>query len=75
MPQQPTGFERMYPNISAWVASYGWIEIGDDGQRSSVVRAWDEGGLVWENNQDAATLDELLHALDSFLVEQMSQYG
>jgi hypothetical protein len=38
-----------------------------------------EGGLVWEDNDDDATLNEVLKALDSFLAaflaEQMTQYG
>ena len=75
MPQTPNGFEQLYPNISEWVNSYGWIEIGDDGQSSSFVRALDEGGLVWEDHDDDATLDEVLSALDSFLAEQMTEYG
>ncbi len=75
MPQTPNGFEQLYPNISEWVSSYGWIEIGDDGQSSSLVRALDEGGMVWESDDDDATLDEVLNALDAFLAEQMSQYG
>jgi hypothetical protein len=73
-PKKPTGFEQMYSNIARWVTSYGWIEIGDDGQSPSLVRALDEGGLVWEDNDDA-TLDEVLQALDAFLAEQMTQYG
>ena len=44
MPQGATGFEHTYPNIARWVQSYGWIEIGDDGQSPSFVRALDEGG-------------------------------
>jgi len=78
MPQRdkkPTGFEQMYPNIAEWVNSYGWIEIGDDGQSGSFVRALNEGGLVWEDNDDDATLDEVLSALDTFLADQMTQYG
>ena len=75
MPKKPNGFEQMYPNISEWVNSYGWIEIGDDGQSSSLVRALDEGGMVWESDDDDAMLDEVLNALDAFLAEQMSQYG
>ena len=65
----------LYPNISEWVSSYGWIEIGNDEQSSSLVRALDEGGLVWEDHDDDVTLDEVLNALDAFLAEQMSQYG
>ncbi len=37
MPQGATGFEQMYPNIARWVQSYGWIEIGDDGQSPSFI--------------------------------------
>jgi hypothetical protein len=70
MSEKPTRFEQMYPNIAEWVNSYGWIEIGDDGQSSSFVRALNEGGLVWEDNDDDATLDEVLEVLDSFLLSR-----
>ncbi len=75
MPQTPNGFEQMYPNISQWVSSYGWIEIGDDGQSTSYIRALNEGGMVWESDEDDTTLDEVLLSLESFLEEQMNQYG
>lgn len=73
-PKRPTGFEQLYPNIARWVQSYGWIEIGDDGQSPSFVRALDEGGTVWESDDDDATLDETLHALESFLAQSMKEY-
>jgi hypothetical protein len=66
---------RCIPNIAAWVNSCGWIDIGDDGQSSSFVRALNEGDLVWEDNDDDATLDEVLEACDTFLADEMSQYG
>ena len=75
MPKKPTGFEQLYPNIAEWVSSYDWIEIGDDGQSSSFVRALNEGGLVWEDDDDDATLDEVLRACDAFLAEERSLYG
>ena len=75
MSEKPRGFEQIYPNIAEWVNSYGWIEIGDDGQSSSFVRALNEGGLVWEDNDADATLDEVLRACEAFLAEEMSQYG
>lgn len=34
-----------------------------------------EGSLVWEDNDDDATLDEVLEALDAFFAEQMTQYS
>ncbi len=42
----PTGFVQVYPNIAEWLNSYGWIEIGDDGESSSFVRALNGGYLV-----------------------------
>ena len=74
VPRRPSGFEQIYPNIARWVQSHGWIEIGDDGQSASFVRALDEGGLVWEDNDDDATLDEVLQALDAFLAARMQEY-
>ena len=39
---------------------YGWIEMGQDHMSRSFVRALDEGGLVWEGQEDYATLDDAL---------------
>ena len=39
---------------------YGWIEIGHDDMSRSFGRALDEGGLVWEGQEDYATLDDAL---------------
>jgi hypothetical protein len=75
MPQGATGFEHMYPHITRWVQSYGWIEIGDDGQSPSFIRALDEGGTVWESEEDDTTLSEALDALEAGLAEWMKQYG
>jgi hypothetical protein len=75
MPQETTGFEHTYPHIARWVQSYGWIEIGVDGQSPSFVRALDEGGTVWESDEDDMTLDEALHALEAGLAEWMKQSG
>jgi hypothetical protein len=74
MPVRATGFENIYPHITRWVQSYGWIEIGADQYRSSLVRALDEGGLVWESKKNDATLDAALHALESFLAQRMNEY-
>jgi hypothetical protein len=75
MPQGATGFEHMYPNITRWVQSYGWIEIGDDGQSPSFIRALDEGGTVWESEEDDTRLGEALDALEAGLAELLKQYG
>ena len=74
MPQGASGFEHMYPNIARWVQSYGWIEMGADHYSRSLVRALDEGGMVWESQEDATTLDEVLQTLDVFLAQRMQEY-
>ena len=73
-PERATGFEQMYPNITRWVTSSGWIEIGADHYRRSLVRALDEGGMVWESKDDDTTLDETLNALELFLAQRMKEY-
>ncbi len=61
-------FEANYPSIAEWVRSYGWVELGQlDGYDDSMVRALDEGGLVWEGKAEYAALDELLRDLEAGL--------
>jgi hypothetical protein len=74
MPVSATGFANIYPHITRWVQSYGWIEIGADPYRSSLVRALDEGGLVWESKENDTVLDAALYALESFLAQSMKEY-
>jgi len=64
-----SSFEKSYPNIAHWVSSHGWIELGRDDYRPSLVRALDEGGMVWEGSAHYGTLDEALRALEDALAE------
>lgn len=64
-----TQFSKLYPNIAHWVNTQGWIEIGEGEYSTSLVRALDEGGLVWESSDDHATVDEALQALETALAE------
>ena len=61
--------EEAYPNITRWVEAYGWIEIGQDEYSTSLVRALDEGGMVWEGGDDYETLDEAMQELEAGLAE------
>jgi hypothetical protein len=65
--------EEAYPNITRWVEAYGWIEIGQDEYSTSLVRALDEGGMVWEGGGDYETLDAAMQALEAGLAEWMKQ--
>ena len=62
-------FSKAYPNIAHWVDALGRIEIGPDEYSSSLVRAIDEGGLIWESSDDHETVDEALQALEIELAE------
>jgi hypothetical protein len=67
MRQVASSFEANYPNITSWVTSQGWIELGQDEYSSSLVRALDIGGMVWESSTYYATLDEAFEALETAL--------
>jgi hypothetical protein len=73
MRQVVTPFEESYPNISNWVKSHGWIELGQDEYSSSLVRALDEGGMIWEGSAYYGTLDEAFEALETALAEWTEQ--
>lgn len=60
-------FEKAYPNISEWIESQGWIEIGEDEHSNSLVRCLDIGGMVWESEEAHTTIDEALNALEKAL--------
>lgn len=59
--------DATFPTIARWVMEYGWIEIGHDDMSRSLVRALDEGGLVWEGQEDYPTLNAALQDLEAGL--------
>jgi hypothetical protein len=67
-------FDETYPNITYWVGSLGWIEIGQDEYSTSVVRALNEGGLVWEGDDNYPSLDEAMRALEAALAECIREF-
>ena len=60
-------FSKAYPNVAHWANALGRIEIGPDEHSTSLVRALDEGGLIWESSDDHTTVDEALQALEEGL--------
>jgi len=64
----------MFPAITKWVRRGGWIEIGDQVGDGFVVRAFDEGGVVFEDTE-ARTLDEGMTALERGIAEQSDDEG
>ena len=53
--------DEQYPTLAAWILSgAGWIELGQDEYSDSLVRILDISGLLWESEQDYATLADAL---------------
>ncbi len=43
--------EEVYPHIARWVTTQGWIELGQNEQSSSFVRATDLALAAWMREQ------------------------
>ena len=69
MESETRSLESQYPHIALWVNGHSWIEIGSDEFSTSFVRALDEGGLVWEGDDEYTSLDDALRALDAAIAE------
>ena len=70
-----TNFSSTYPNIAAWTESYGWIEIGQDEESQSFVRALDMSGMVWEGKPKYKTVDAAFDDLDAALKKIIEEIG
>jgi hypothetical protein len=64
-----------YPNIVAWIAEDGWIELGYEPNTDTYARALDEGGMIWSGGRRTETLDEWLAALEAGIGEFRDRQG
>ena len=62
-------FETLYPHIAYCVDTIVWIEVGHDydGPLTSLIRALDPGGMVWEGQDSYQTVDEAFEDLEQAL--------
>jgi hypothetical protein len=67
-------FEKAYPNITQWIESQGWVEIGEDETSDSLVRCLDPGGMVWESGDEYTIIDEALAALEEALETLIEEF-
>jgi hypothetical protein len=59
-------FEKTYPNITDFVAD-GVVEIGYEYNTKTFIRAYDEGGMVWEGKGKYKSPDDALRDLEEGL--------
>lgn len=67
--------EKFCPNTTRWVKEYGWIEIGRNDYSSSFIKVLDEGGLVWEGDDDYETMNDAMKALESGIAKWLKENG
>jgi hypothetical protein len=70
-----TNFSSTYPNPAARTESYGWIEIGQDDDSQSFIRALDMGGMVWDGKPKYKTVDAALDDLEAALEKIIEESG
>jgi len=59
-------FDKIYPYLSSWVHTTGWIEIGQDEYSTSWIRILNEGGMVYED-EGSKTLERALQKAEYYL--------
>ncbi|HEU4322488.1 MAG TPA: hypothetical protein VFS21_04990 [Roseiflexaceae bacterium] len=69
----PTEGER-YPYLATWVREYGSVAFGQEHSSPSMVRIFDDDGMVWESETYYPTLDEALEAANGAL-EDLAERG
>jgi hypothetical protein len=72
---KPKTFEEQYPTIHRFVEENGWIEIGQNDMIASFVRAYDEGGTVYEGKSSYPSMDEALADLEAGIQAYLDEMG
>ncbi len=68
-------FEEQYPTISRFTEVQGCIEIGDHEVISAFVRAYDQGGTVYEGKPSYPSMDEALQDLEQGIQAYLDENG
>jgi hypothetical protein len=68
-------FEEKYPNLCRFVEEIGWIEIGESEYIDSFVRAYDNGGTVYEGKASYSSMEAALQDLDVHIKAYMDENG
>jgi len=69
-------FDDQYPNITWWTQTgRGWIELGRDEYRSSMIRVLDIGGMLWEGDDDYNSMSKAMNEADEFIGQWRIENG
>jgi hypothetical protein len=65
--------EVLYPHLARWIIDQeGTVELGcdEDNPSNSLVRVFDNNGLIWESQDAYESLDDLFDDLESVLEDE-----
>ena len=68
-------FEDQYPTIHRFVQKIGSIEIGEHEMISAFVRAYDQGGTVYEGADSYPSMDAALQDLEAGIKAYLDEHG
>lgn len=68
-------FDERYPSLAWWVQEGGTIELGRQDYTRSLVRLFDEEGLLWESEEDYVSVGDALGDAEKFVVEWARENG
>jgi len=68
-------FEELYPNIVWWAQSSGWIELGRDDCRRSLIRVLDIGGTLWEGKEQYDSVGVAMDEAEKFIAQWRRENG
>ena len=68
-------FEELYPNIVWWALSGGWIELGRDDCRRSLIRVLDIGGTLWEGKEEYGSVGTAMDEAEKFIAQWRRENG
>ncbi len=70
-----TAFDEKYPTIAWWVQSGGTVELGREYDTRSIIRVLDEGGMLWEGEEEYESVATALDEAEAFLAKWAEENG
>ncbi|MFY7997320.1 MAG: KTSC domain-containing protein [Candidatus Kapaibacteriota bacterium] len=64
-------FEDLYPAISEWIDTTGWIEFGKNDMSHSMARVLDEGGMLWEGKSSYSSINALFADVEQAVKKEL----
>ena len=66
-------FEECYPDLARWIMGGGRVELGQAEGTSSIVRALNDGGMIWAGKERYRNMDDLLRELNEGIAQRTEE--